>query len=234
MAFQRRLLFAGVKAEDIFLRRYTQRLNDLAAGIAARLLHHGAILRLPLNGADLEQHGHGQVNTGGDHGQQGHKSHQTPHHPPPFQRGAGQAAFLAFFPPHRIPDLLLLRRAQALTRELMTKYGIPLENVVRHYDVTHKNCPAPFVESASAWTAFKQGLQKKEEPDMTEAEVKKIIESTRRTYNSVSVVPAWAKPTVEKLTRKGWLLGDEHGKLDLTEELLRTLVINDRAGIYGE
>ena len=47
-----------------------------------------------------------------------------------------------------------------------------------------------FVESASAWTAFKQGLQKKEEPDMTEAEVKKIIESTRRTYNSVSAVPA--------------------------------------------
>ena len=43
-----------------------------------------------------------------------------------------------------------------------------------------------------------------------------------------------AQPTVEKLTRKGWLLGDEHGKLDLTEELLRTLVINDRAGIYGE
>ena len=127
-----------------------------------------------------------------------------------------------------------VRRAQALTCELMAKYGIPLENVVRHYDVTHKNCPAPFVESASAWTAFKQGLQKKEEPDMTEAEVKKIIENTRRTYNSVSAVPAWAKPTVEKLTRKGWLLGDEHGKLDLTEELLRTLVINDRAGIYGE
>ena len=127
-----------------------------------------------------------------------------------------------------------VRRAQTLVRGLMTKYGIPIENVVRHYDVTHKNCPAPFVESASAWTAFKQGLQKKEEPDMTEAEVKKIIESTRRTYNSVSAVPAWAKPTVEKLTRKGWLLGDEHGKLDLTEELLRTLVINDRAGIYGE
>ena len=119
-----------------------------------------------------------------------------------------------------------VRRAQTLVRGLMTKYGIPLENVVRHYDVTHKNCPAPFVESASAWTAFKQGLQKKEEPDMTEAEVKKIIESTRRTYNSVSTVPAWAKPTVEKLTR--------NGKLDLTEELLRTLVINDRAGIYGE
>ena len=31
-----------------------------------------------------------------------------------------------------------VRRAQALTRELMAKYGIPLENVVRHYDVTHK------------------------------------------------------------------------------------------------
>ena len=41
---------------------------------------------------------------------------------------------------------------------------------------------------------------------MTEAEVKKIIENTRRTYNSVSAVPAWAKPTVEKLTRKAGCL----------------------------
>ena len=126
-----------------------------------------------------------------------------------------------------------VRRAQALTRALMEKYGIPAERVVRHYDVTHKNCPAPFVECASAWDAFREGLRK-EENDMTEAEVKAILARSRKVFDSVSAVPAWAKPTVEKLLRKGWLHGDEHGKLGLTEDVLRVLVINDRADVYGK
>ena len=35
--------------------------------------------------------------------------------------------------------------------------------------------------------------------------------------------------------RNGWLKGEGDDKgLNLSEDLLRTLVINDRAGIYGE
>lgn len=41
-----------------------------------------------------------------------------------------------------------------LVRELMMRYGVPLENVVRHNDVSHKTCPAPFVNDFSAWQAF--------------------------------------------------------------------------------
>ena len=99
-------------SENVLFGLHTQCLQDLAAGIAAHLLHHGVVRRLHLNGTDLKQHGHGQVNTGGDHGQQGHKGHQPPQHPPPFQRGAGQAALLAFFPLYRVA--LLLCRAQTL------------------------------------------------------------------------------------------------------------------------
>lgn len=51
-----------------------------------------------------------------------------------------------------------VRRAQALVRMLMERYGIPAENVLRHYDVTHKTCPVPFVEHAASWTAFRDGL----------------------------------------------------------------------------
>lgn len=51
-----------------------------------------------------------------------------------------------------------VRRAQALVRRLMARYGIPAENVLRHYDVTHKTCPAPFVESDARWAAFCAGL----------------------------------------------------------------------------
>lgn len=45
-----------------------------------------------------------------------------------------------------------------LTKELMCKYNIPVENVVRHYDVTHKCCPAPFVNNSSRWDNFKAKL----------------------------------------------------------------------------
>ena len=41
-----------------------------------------------------------------------------------------------------------------LTKELMKKYNIPLSNIVRHYDVTHKNCPAPFVNNGDRWYDF--------------------------------------------------------------------------------
>lgn len=45
-----------------------------------------------------------------------------------------------------------------LTKELMKTYNIPLENVLRHFDVTGKNCPAPMVENVSRWSNFKQKL----------------------------------------------------------------------------
>lgn len=47
-------------------------------------------------------------------------------------------------------------------------------------------------------------------------------------------MPEYAKPTVRKLVNKGFLHGDENGKLGLTEDLMRMLIINDRAGVYGE
>ena len=47
-------------------------------------------------------------------------------------------------------------------------------------------------------------------------------------------MPDWAKSTVTKLMRKGYLKGDDEGKLNLDDNMLRILVINDRAGIYGE
>lgn len=45
-----------------------------------------------------------------------------------------------------------------LVKDIMKRYNIPIENVVRHYDVTHKKCPAPFVDDAIRWTDFKRRL----------------------------------------------------------------------------
>lgn len=45
-----------------------------------------------------------------------------------------------------------------LVKELMVKYNISIDNVIRHYDVTNKICPAPLVEDESRWIDFKNRL----------------------------------------------------------------------------
>lgn len=51
-----------------------------------------------------------------------------------------------------------IENAVGLTRELMKKYNIPIENVIRHYDVWGKVCPAPFVNNPEKWKEFKGKL----------------------------------------------------------------------------
>lgn len=52
-------------------------------------------------------------------------------------------------------------------------------------------------------------------------------------YNDTHSLPSWAKPTVLKLLEKGWLCANAQGDLHLSEEMLRLLVLHDRAGLYN-
>lgn len=52
----------------------------------------------------------------------------------------------------------VVERTIELVKELMAKYNIPVDNVVRHYDVTGKNCPAPMVSNPARWNDFKAKL----------------------------------------------------------------------------
>ena len=52
-------------------------------------------------------------------------------------------------------------------------------------------------------------------------------------YKTLDDVPTWGKATVQKLLNKDLLLGGDNG-LDISEDMLRIFVINDRAGLYGE
>lgn len=57
-------------------------------------------------------------------------------------------------------DSVTVDKAVELTKQLMVEYGIDADHVIRHYDVTHKTCPAPFVLDEQAWVDFKQRLTK--------------------------------------------------------------------------
>lgn len=138
-----------------------------------------------------------------------------------------------------IPEATM-KNAAKLTRELMAKYHIPVSRVCRHYDVTRKNCPEPWIRDPRLWEKFKTMLTEKEVEDMTEAQTRAIAkqeianaENAKKVYNTVDAVPAWGKATVQKLVNKGFLQGDDKGKLALSTDLLRLLVINDRAHLYG-
>lgn len=107
-----------------------------------------------------------------------------------------------------------LENAKELVRTLMERYDIPMERVLRHYDVTGKICPAPFVGAGmDAWEEFKGGLT---------------------VYPKFENVPDWAKPTIQKLMEKDLLLGDEKGNLNLTKDMTRTMVILDRAKVFDK
>ena len=60
----------------------------------------------------------------------------------------------------------VVERTIALTKELMAKYKIPVSNVIRHYDVTGKNCPAPFVSNPSRWNDFKAKIGDNSKPSV--------------------------------------------------------------------
>lgn len=112
--------------------------------------------------------------------------------------------------------------AAALAREIMQRYGIDTEHVLRHYDVTGKRCPMPWVDDPAQWVAFKDMLT----PKNTTTDEEDDDMATR--YNTVAELPAWAQEETQKLIDRGALRGDEHGNLNVTMDMLRTMIVCQR------
>ena len=110
-------------------------------------------------------------------------------------------------------DEATMAAAAELGRDIMARYGIPLENVLRHYDVTGKLCPRPLIDEGK-WAAFKARL----EDDMV-------------SYKTIEDVPASYRPSVQKLLDKGVLKGYENGEIYVSEDVCRPSTILDRLGL---
>lgn len=62
-------------------------------------------------------------------------------------------------------------RLVELVRMLMKEYNIDVDHVVRHYDVSHKTCPAMWVHDEAAWKAFKARLASPEDESEKHKEI---------------------------------------------------------------
>ena len=132
-----------------------------------------------------------------------------------------------------------IENAIELIRHLMDRHNIPIERVIRHFDVTGKLCPAPFIDEGK-WTEFKNKIEEGtsmtlEEQRKFNALVKQVEELTlakEKVYHYTKELPDWARPTIQKLLDGGIYLGANDSDLNLPETLMRVLVISDRAGLY--
>ena len=108
-----------------------------------------------------------------------------------------------------------IRNAAGLVRELMTKYDIDADHVIRHYDVTGKDCPAPMVDDPGLWEQFLDMLEQEDGEEM-------------KVYKYVSEMPEFAQDTFARLVQAGYVAKDKNGEIAVQECSLQSIVYLDR------
>ena len=113
----------------------------------------------------------------------------------------------------------------ALTKDLMKKYDVPAERVIRHYDVTEKWCPAPFLGSATnqyykksgaaMWKAFQARLTGAEaetpEPALAEKPVYRVRKSWKDAASQLGAFNVLENAKALADQHKGYSVYDENG-----------------------
>ncbi len=128
-----------------------------------------------------------------------------------------------------------------IIQEVKRIYGIVItvdrEHIIGHYEVSprtrSKSDPGVEFPFDKIISELKGDVKSKTdiEPKKAEDNRKGTIE---KRFNKIDEIPDWAKTTIKKLMDKGLLKGDEKGNLDLSKDMIRLFVINDRAGVYNK
>ena len=97
-----------------------------------------------------------------------------------------------------VPEAVKQRTA-AFVRDLMSRYGVPAQNVLRHYDVTGKRCPAPWVDDPQAWMDFKALLEVEE---LTQEQFDSMMDNYLARRNA-KPADDWAKTYIQEAIDAG-------------------------------
>lgn len=132
-----------------------------------------------------------------------------------------------------------IENAVELVRELMKKYDVDINHVIRHFDVTGKPCPLPYVDNIR-WLGFKKKIIESEDLTVSQyEELKKEIEALKAKnkalesivgslYKTEDEIPDYYIEAIKPLIDKGAIKGTGENELNLPEIIARVLVIINR------
>ncbi len=111
-----------------------------------------------------------------------------------------------------------------LVKHLMKKYNVPLKNVIRHYDVTHKNCPAPMVQDCTLWTWYKNKLVEQEDDIVTQDQFNNMM-NTYLNNLSIENPSDWSKDARSWAENNGIVQGDDNGNKKYKSPCTREMMV---------
>lgn len=139
------------------------------------------------------------------------------------------------------PTAEQVEKCALLIADICERYGLPInrETVVGHGELMATSCPGVNVQSllddgtltGKAVWYYNQAHGLTDAVEVPEQEGGNQGGRGMERFNTYDSVPDWAKPTVGKMIGKGLLNGNGNS-LDLSLDMLRIFVVNDRAGLY--
>lgn len=109
-----------------------------------------------------------------------------------------------------------LLNAAKFAAEKLVEYGLTIKDLRRHADWVNKDCPRILIDPVYIYRNYGWNWFVKQ----VEEEMQKM--NTKR-YNTINEIPEWGRATVQKLIDKGAIA--DRNRLDLSEDMVRTLVI---------
>lgn len=139
------------------------------------------------------------------------------------------------------PTTEQLDRCGALVADICDLYGIPIDrnHIVGHGELMATSCHGENLQAllndgtvtgkAVFYYTQTHGIIN-DEPPVEQDGGNQGGRGAER-FNTIDAVPEWAQRTVQKMIDKGLLNGNGES-LDLSLDMLRIFVVNDRAGLY--
>ena len=139
------------------------------------------------------------------------------------------------------PTSQQIEKCALLIADICERYGLPInvDTVVGHGELMATSCPGKNLQALlddgtltgkAIWYYNQEhGIAEEETP--AEQDGANQGGRSMERFNTIDSLPDWAKPTIQKMHDKGLINGNGNS-LDLSLDMLRIFVVNDRAGLY--
>ncbi len=127
------------------------------------------------------------------------------------------------------------RAAVELFAQLCTQFGLdPLADgvIIGHAEGHRRGVASNHADPELLWNTYGMGYTmdgfRRDVAAAMAAKNTDTEDEDMTRYNTIDDVPEWARGDLQRMVREGVLQGDANGKLDLSEDMLRTMIVCQR------